>query len=284
LRATDGVGWITALKSVSIRALVDQGHLQLGLVDEVNLVELSSPEYPGERLVACRNPELAKLRAHKRHELLAATEIKLDKIRARVDAGKLVGSDEIGVCVGKVVNKYKVAKHFELTIDHNTVTFARKLEAIAAESALDGIARRRTELRPRRGLCRSGAPTCRPRADGLDGRLGIYTVFGGSRFAIMAPTSATATVSAAAALSLSSIAAAVNPAAYVPALLALVLLSGGLLMMLALARQGQLSAFVSRPVLRGFAFALAVTIVIKQLPDTLSLGCPKAQLLIRCMC
>ena len=139
LRATDGVGWITALKSVSIRALVDQGHLQLGLFDEVNLVELSSPEYPGERLVACRNPELAKLRAHKRQELLAATEIKLDKIRARVDAGKLVGSDEIGVCVGKVVNQYKVAKHFELTIDHNTFSFARKLEAIAAEAALDGI-------------------------------------------------------------------------------------------------------------------------------------------------
>jgi hypothetical protein len=139
LRATDGVGWITALKSVSIRALVDQGHLQLGLFDEVNLVELSSPEYPGERLVACRNPELAKLRAHKRQELLAATEIKLDKIRARVGAGKLVGSDAIGVCVGKVVNQYKVAKHFELTIDHNAFTFARKLEAIAAEAALDGI-------------------------------------------------------------------------------------------------------------------------------------------------
>jgi hypothetical protein len=112
LRETDGVGWITALKSVSIRALVDQGHLQLGLFDEVNLVELSSPEYPGERLVACRNPELAKLRAHKRQELLAATERNLDKIKSRVAAGRLVGSDEIGVRVGKVVNQYKVAKHF----------------------------------------------------------------------------------------------------------------------------------------------------------------------------
>jgi hypothetical protein len=91
LRETDGVGWITALKSVSIRALVDQG-LQLDLFDEVNLVELSSPDYPGERLVACCNPELAKLRAHKRQELLAATERNLDKIKVRVDAGKLVGT------------------------------------------------------------------------------------------------------------------------------------------------------------------------------------------------
>ncbi len=127
LRETDGVGWITALKSVSIRALVDQGQLQLGLFDEVNLVELSSPDYPGERLVACRNPELAKLRAHKRQELLVATERKLNKIKARVDAGKLAGSDEIGVRVGKIVNQYKVAKHFELTIGDNQFTFARKL-------------------------------------------------------------------------------------------------------------------------------------------------------------
>jgi len=89
--------------------------------------------------VACRNPELAKLRAHKRQELLAATERNLDKIKVRVDAGKLVGSDAIGVRVGKVVNQYKVAKHFELAIDHNTFTFARTLEAIAAEAALDGI-------------------------------------------------------------------------------------------------------------------------------------------------
>ena len=88
LRETDGVGWITALKSVSIRALVEQGHLQLGLFDERNLVELSSPDYPGERLVACRNPELAKLRAHKREELLAATETNLDKIKLRVACGQ----------------------------------------------------------------------------------------------------------------------------------------------------------------------------------------------------
>ena len=139
LRETEGVGWISALKSVSIRTLVEQGHLQLGLFDERNLLELSSPDYPGERLVACRNPELAKLRAHKREELLAATEANLQKIKARVDAGKLAGKDEIGLRVGKVVNQYKMAKHFELGIGDITFTFARKTDAIAAEAALDGI-------------------------------------------------------------------------------------------------------------------------------------------------
>ena len=156
LRETDGIGWITALRSVSIRALVEQGQLQLGLFDERNLVELSSPEYPGERLVACRNSELAKLRAHKRAELLAATERSLDKIKARVDAGKLVRSDEIGVRVGKVINRYKVAKHFELGIEDHTFTFARKLDAIAAEAALDGIYIIRTSV----SAAQMDAPSC----------------------------------------------------------------------------------------------------------------------------
>ena len=135
----DGIGWITALKSVSIRALVEQGHLQLGLFDERNLLELSSPDFPGERLVACRNPELAKLRIHKREELLAATEASLAKIKARVDAGKLAGKDEIGLRVGKLINQYKMAKHFELAIGDNAFTFARKTDAITAEAALDGL-------------------------------------------------------------------------------------------------------------------------------------------------
>jgi transposase len=148
MRETEGVGWISALKSASIRALVEQGHLQLGLFDERNLLELSSPDYPGERLVACRNPELAKLRAHKREELLAATEANLAKIKARVDAGKLLGRDEIGLRVGKIVNQYKVAKHFELTIGENTFTFARRRDAIAAEAALDGIYIIRTSVPP----------------------------------------------------------------------------------------------------------------------------------------
>ncbi|MDM0116580.1 IS1634 family transposase [Variovorax sp. J22R133] len=148
MRETEGVGWISALKSISIRALVEQGHLQLGLFDERNLLELSSPDYPGERLVACRNPELAKLRAHKRLELLAATEAHLDKIKARVDALKLAGKDEIGLRVGKVINQYKMAKHFELAIGENAFTFSRKHEAIAAEAALDGLYIIRTSVPP----------------------------------------------------------------------------------------------------------------------------------------
>jgi hypothetical protein len=139
LRETDGVDWITALKSASIRVLLEQGHLQLGLFDERNLLELSSPDYPGERLVACRNPELAKSRTLKREALLAATEISLDKIKARVAAGKLAGRDQIGLRVGKVINQYKMAKHFALAIGDNTFTFARQHAGIATEAALDGI-------------------------------------------------------------------------------------------------------------------------------------------------
>jgi hypothetical protein len=139
LRETEGIAWITALKSVSIRVLIEQGHLQLGLFDDRNLIELISPEYPGERLVACRNPELARLRTHKREEFLCATERNLAKIKAQIDATKLSGRDKIGLRVGKVVNQYKVAKHFNLTIEDNAFSFARKIEHIAAEAALDGI-------------------------------------------------------------------------------------------------------------------------------------------------
>jgi transposase len=139
LRELDGVGWITALKTGSIRALVEQGQLQLDLFDERNLLELSSSDYPGERLVACRNPQLAALRTHKRQELLAATEKSLQVIKERVDAGKLAGADEIGLRVGKIVNQYKVAKHFELAISNNAFTFERRHEAIATEAALDGV-------------------------------------------------------------------------------------------------------------------------------------------------
>jgi transposase len=138
MREFEGVGWISALKSASIRALVEQEHLQLGLFDERNLLELTSPDYPGERLVACRNTELAKLRTHKREDLLASTERNLEKIKARVDAGKLTGADEIGLRVGKVINQYKVGKHFELTITARNFVYARNTEAIAAEAALDG--------------------------------------------------------------------------------------------------------------------------------------------------
>jgi len=156
MRETPGIGWISALKSASIRTLVEQGHLQMGLFDERNLVELSSPDFPGERLVACRNPELAKLRAHKREDLLAATARSLDKIKARVEAGKLTGQDDIGVRVGKVVNKYKVAKHFALAIGDHTFSFARKHQGIAAEAALDGIYIIRTSV----PAAQMAAPQC----------------------------------------------------------------------------------------------------------------------------
>ena len=139
MRESEGVGWITALKSVSIRTLVEQGQLQPDLFDERNLLELSSPDYPGERLMACRNPQLAKLRAHTREELLEATEKALEKIKARVAAAKLAGQAVIGVRVGKVVNQYKVAKHFDLEIGEATFSFRRKADSIAAEAALDGL-------------------------------------------------------------------------------------------------------------------------------------------------
>jgi len=150
MRQTEAIGWITALKSASIRALVEQGHLQLGLFDERNLFELTSPEYPGERLVACRNPQLAALRSHKREELLRATEESLRKIQARVQAGKLAGADTIGLRVGRVINQYKVAKHFALEIGASTFGFARQTDRIAAEAALDGVYIIRASLRSTR--------------------------------------------------------------------------------------------------------------------------------------
>lgn len=156
LREMDGVGWITALKTTSIRALLESGQLQLGLFDERNLVELASPEYPGERLVVCRNPQLAKLRAHKREDLLVATERSLQAIQACVQAGRLRGADAIGLRVGRVVNQYKMAKHFELAIEERSFTFERKHEAIAEEAALDGIYIIRTSVDAQR----MDAPEC----------------------------------------------------------------------------------------------------------------------------
>ena len=156
LRETEGIAWITALKSASIRVLVEQGHLQLGLFDDRNLIELISPDYPGERLVACRNPELARLRAYKREALLCATEGDLAKIKTQVQAGKLKGRDKIGVRVGKVVDRHKMAKHFELTIDENAFSFVRRHEHIAAEAALDGIYIIRTSV----SAAQMDAPQC----------------------------------------------------------------------------------------------------------------------------
>jgi transposase len=156
MRQDADVAWITALRSASIRTLVEQGHLQMGLFDERNLLEISSPDFPGERLIACRNPELARLRVHTRDDLLLATEKELDKIKARVGTRKLSGEDKIGVAVGKVVNRYKVAKHFELTITDQAFAYARRPENIAAEAALDGLYIIRTSVQAQR----MDAPTC----------------------------------------------------------------------------------------------------------------------------
>ncbi len=156
LRDQGGIDWITVLKSTSIRALVEDKTIQPDLFDETNLCEITHPDYPGERLVACRNPQLAKLRAHKRAELLQATEEDLAKMAARVEAGRLKGQDQIGVAIGRVINRYKMAKHFTLTITDTSLTFARQEDAIAAEAALDGIYIIRTSVKAER----LDAPSC----------------------------------------------------------------------------------------------------------------------------
>jgi transposase len=139
LRAEAGLQWITALKSGSLRVLASEGALQLGLFDERNLFEFTHADYPGERLVACRNPELAKRRAHKRQALLEATVALLEPIRLRVAAGRLKGQDRIGLCVGKVLNRYKVGKHLDLVIGDASFEYTINEARVAQEATLDGI-------------------------------------------------------------------------------------------------------------------------------------------------
>ncbi len=146
LRKIDGIDWVAALRSAAIRKLLEGGVLQLGLFDERNLFELTHPDFPDERLVACRNSELAKRRAHKRTNLLEATTEELAKVGRMVERGRLRGQDDIGVRVGKVVNKYKVAKHFKLTIEDTRFDFELDTDKVAAEAALDGIYVLRTSL------------------------------------------------------------------------------------------------------------------------------------------
>lgn len=135
----DGVDWITALKSGAIAKLADGGLLQLDLFDERNLINLTHDDYPGERLVACRNPALAKLRAEKRKDLIAATVRELEKVKAMVTGGRLAGRDKIGVRVGKVIGKYKVGKHFDLDIKDGAFGFKVSEARVATEAALDGL-------------------------------------------------------------------------------------------------------------------------------------------------
>ena len=139
IRDVGGMGWITALRSPAIKALAAAGAIQLSLFDEANLAEIAHPDFPGERLVACRNPALATERARKRDELLRATEALLQPIADAVEAGRLVEADKIGLRVGRVVNRYKMAKHFACDIAKGRFSFSRKADQIAAEAALDGI-------------------------------------------------------------------------------------------------------------------------------------------------
>jgi len=136
-----GLDWITALRAPDIQALAVGGVLQMSLFDDRDMASITSPDFPGERLIVCRNPDLAKLRTHKREELLAATEHDLGKIAAAVGRQRrpLRGEAEIGVRVGKVINRHKMAKHFDLTIGEASFSFRRKHDAIAAEAALDGV-------------------------------------------------------------------------------------------------------------------------------------------------
>ena len=138
-----GAGFVSALKTAQIRKLIGTGELQLSLFDDTNLAEITSQEFPGERLVVCRNPHLATERARKREELLQATELELAKVKHMVDGprGTLRAADagKIGERAGRVSNKYKVAKHFDLQIADGSFSYERKQQQIEAEAALDGL-------------------------------------------------------------------------------------------------------------------------------------------------
>lgn len=148
MAAAEGVAWITALKAPQIKKLATSGQLQLSLFDQTNLAEISSDDYPGERLVVCRNPLVASDRARKRQELLAATERGLAEIAERVDRGTLSGQDQIGLAVGPALKRYRVKKHFTVQITDTSFSYERKTDQIAAEAALDGFYVLRTNLTP----------------------------------------------------------------------------------------------------------------------------------------
>ncbi|HEY6255682.1 MAG TPA: IS1634 family transposase [Xanthobacteraceae bacterium] len=149
--APAGLDWITALRAPAIRALAEGGILQMSLFDERDMAAITSPDFPGERLIVCRNPDLARERTRKRLDLLAATERDLAAIAAAVSRARrpLRGAAEIALKVGAVINRHKMAKHFELDIGEASFTFRRNADAIAAEAALDGIYVVRTNLAKR---------------------------------------------------------------------------------------------------------------------------------------
>jgi Transposase DDE domain len=140
--------WITALRAPDIKALAEGGHLQFDLFDERNMAAITAPDFPGERLIVCRNPALAGERTRKRKDLIAATERDLAALAARVHRRRapLRGADQIGIALGAVFNHYKMAKHFDVDITDSSFTFQRKHAQIAAEAARDGIYIIRTNL------------------------------------------------------------------------------------------------------------------------------------------
>ncbi len=146
IKELEGMEWITALKTGSIRKLMSAGAIQLTLFDKRNLFEFTHPDFPGEKLVACRNPELAYRRRHKRTALLKATTEALEKIQGMIERGYLKDVDKIGIRVGRVINKYKMAKHFQLEITEKEFYFEIDEEKVNEEAALDGIYVIRTSL------------------------------------------------------------------------------------------------------------------------------------------
>jgi transposase len=147
LAEADGVDWITALKAPTIKKLARTGVFQPSLFDEQNLGEITDvAEFPGERLIVCRNPLVGSQRARKREELLAATETDLAQIAHRVDHGTLLGADQIGLAVGPALKRYRMRKHFQIEITDTTFTYTRDSAGIAAEAALDGFYILRTSL------------------------------------------------------------------------------------------------------------------------------------------
>jgi hypothetical protein len=148
LRPVEGLSWISALRGPAIAKLLEQGAIETSLFDQRDLAEITSPDYPGERLMVCRNPLLADERARKRQELLAATERELAVIAAATarERRPLRGAATIGLRVGRIVHRYKVAKHFELSITDDSFTYSRRLEQIRTEAALDGLYVIRTDV------------------------------------------------------------------------------------------------------------------------------------------
>jgi hypothetical protein len=141
LKEHPGLGWISSLRSAAIRLLVDKGYLQRSLFDQTNLAEIRSPDFPGERLIACFNPLLATDRRRKREELLAATEKDLERLSREVQRRTKtpLGKAEIGVKAGRILGRFKMAKHFQLAIADGAFSWGRREDAIEREAGLDGI-------------------------------------------------------------------------------------------------------------------------------------------------